>query len=499
LVRDLQGREYLYYKLTGRQIETPILLMTSEEAQNHNQIMALCEERGWFGRAPGSFHFVTQPMVPMVTQEGRWVTKSPGELWLKPGGHGVLWHLAMTHGAVDWLRNLGRRRVLVRQINNPLAGYDDGMLAFCGMGVLHGKKWGFASCPRLVGASEGMVVLREQNHELALTNVEYTDFVRHGIEDVPASGDSSHSVFPSNTNLLFADLEAVAEADEKISFPGLLINWKHKHKGDQLVGRLEATMQNLADAFSIPVGSDLNELPSYLTYGLRHKTISAIKRTYRPGHLAETPQQAFYDLLRNHYEILQQHCGFELPPLLGLDPDDPRGPTCTFLPHPSLGPLFEIIGQKIRGGRMAPFSELILDITNCDISNLDLNGRLHIEAHALMGHYEQGRLHYSEQTGRCRLRDVTVRTTGWQPAPLGDRWTRRAPRDGLLHIILHGDAEIDAENVMLSGPATIEVPAHHRLVLRPNSRTLVPIDAPSWEWHYAVSDEARIILTCVEP
>ncbi|MBS0627782.1 MAG: hypothetical protein JSS09_06180, partial [Verrucomicrobia bacterium] len=44
LVEDVQAREYLYYKVKGRQICIPIAMMTSQEKDNHQKILHLCEE-----------------------------------------------------------------------------------------------------------------------------------------------------------------------------------------------------------------------------------------------------------------------------------------------------------------------------------------------------------------------------------------------------------------------------------------------------------------------
>lgn len=38
-----------------------------------------------------------------------------------------------------------------------------------------------------------------------------------------------------------------------------------------------------------------------------------------------------------------------------------RGPGFLFLFHPALGPLWDIIAQKIRGGALAPGAELVLE------------------------------------------------------------------------------------------------------------------------------------------
>lgn len=51
---------------------------------------------------------------------------------------------------------------ITRVCSNPLAGTDSALLALSGSGYMGGKLFGFASCPRAVGAAEGMNVLAER-------------------------------------------------------------------------------------------------------------------------------------------------------------------------------------------------------------------------------------------------------------------------------------------------------------------------------------------------
>lgn len=39
-----------------------------------------------------------------------------------------------------------------------------------------------------------------------------------------------------------------------------------------------------------------------------------------------------------------------------------RGPGFLFLFHPALGPLWDVIAQKVRGGALAPGAELVLEV-----------------------------------------------------------------------------------------------------------------------------------------
>lgn len=95
LIRDLQAREYLYYKLFGKQLNTPVAIMTSAAKGNHRRVTELCLKEGWFGRGQDSFRLFQQSLVPVVgATEGRWAMDGPGAPALKPGGHGVIWKLA---------------------------------------------------------------------------------------------------------------------------------------------------------------------------------------------------------------------------------------------------------------------------------------------------------------------------------------------------------------------------------------------------------------------
>lgn len=50
-----QAREYLYYKLWGVQLTTPVAVMTSDAKGNHGHITRLMQRANWFGRGKESF------------------------------------------------------------------------------------------------------------------------------------------------------------------------------------------------------------------------------------------------------------------------------------------------------------------------------------------------------------------------------------------------------------------------------------------------------------
>ncbi len=466
LIRDLEAREWLYFRLYGVQYTTPVAIMTSKEKDNHRHVMSLCEQHLWFGRGKESFRFFIQPLVPAVDEKGDWHAVGVLKPLLKPGGHGAIWKLARDEGVFRWFAKQGRKKALVRQINNPAAGLDYGLLAFSGIGWKRDLTFGFASCPRLVKSAEGMnVVIEKQNGEVALTNIEYCDFAKVGIEDRPLHEGTAYSRFSSNTNILFADLTEVEKAVEKSPFPGLLINVKGASmvdesgfKRDVQMGRLESTMQNLADVFTEPkpLGSPFKTKRTFVTYNRREKTISVAKKAFVAGKpLLETTEQCFYELLQVNRSLLAE-CGFTVPDRTELERYLEQGPDCLFSYHPALGPLYSIIRQKLRGGSLQKGSELVIELAEMDAEELYVDGSLRICAQQPLGLVGE-RLAFSSLVSRCRLKNVTVLNQGVDWVRSGSFWKMELTRHESLTIDLQGNSEFFASDLVIRG-------SHHFVV-----------------------------------
>ncbi|MCP5469108.1 MAG: UTP--glucose-1-phosphate uridylyltransferase [Chlamydiales bacterium] len=380
LIRDVQAREHLYFELFGERVITPIAMMGSDERPH---ILKLCEESNWFGRGKENFFLFKQPSVPVLTTEGEWLTEDD-VLVCQPNGHGAIWKAALDNGIFDWFEKKGRSRLLVRQINNPIAGVDDCLLSFMGTGVMQNKAFGFSSCERAKGVQEGMLVLVEKEGKQCISNIEYTELEKEGIED---------QGFPANTNILYVDLKKLLPIIKKNPLPGLMVNLK----GDK-TARLESMMQNISDTLMAPIGE---ELPTFLTFNERRRTISSAKRKFEEGKgVASTPQGAYLDWMANARELLKK-CGFELPEYFA------------FNYTPSLGPLYSIIEQKLLGGKIEEGSELVLDHPDIYIENLYLKGSLQVR-------------------GKCRLENVRVKNRGIKG---GSFWDHALERDETVEII----------------------------------------------------------------
>lgn len=517
LVRDVQAKEYLCFKLTGKKVLVPIVMMASYEKHNAEHIYAICEENKWFGRPQSSFFIFTQPQVPVLTQEGQWMLSGAGQLMLKPGGHGVIWKLAHEKGVFDWLERKGCSKAIVRQINNPIAGLDHGLLALAGIGLEKNKAFGFASCPRFLNISEGMDILIERKvadgYEYGITNVEYTEFSKRGIDDLPEKEGSPYSLFPTNTNLLFVDLETVRQIVPHHMIPGKLINMKttypiiDKHGDLKRVsaGRLESTMQNIADVivdrFPKPLSPEAyDSLRTFITYNQRKKTIAVTKKTFHHGtSLFETPEGCYFELLANYYDLLVNYCGFKLPKFSDEASYIANGPSFVANFHPALGPLYSVIGQKLRRGTLAEGSELQLEIAEVDMENISIDGSLVVEAEYPLGNDKYSDFPYGVHLGRCQMKDVNVINQGIDRTSNNHYWKNQIHRKEALIIKLYGHSEFIAEGVTFEGGQTFEVMDGYRLTIKRDASgtacyQMEKLKKPSWAWHYLFDSSDRIYL-----
>ncbi|KAJ6357523.1 hypothetical protein OIU78_005384 [Salix suchowensis] len=492
LIRDLQAREFLHFKIYGKQCITPVAIMTSSAKNNHEHITSLCERLSWFGRGQSSFQLFEQPLVPAVSAEdGQWLVTKPFAPVCKPGGHGVIWKLAYDKGIFKWFYDHDKKGATVRQVSNVVAATDLTLLALAGIGLRHKKKLGFASCKRISGATEGINVLIEKKNldgqwDYGLSCIEYTEFDKFGIAGGPCSTNSLQAEFPANTNILYVDLpslELVASSNSEKSLPGMVLNTKkpivymdpygnyHSVSG----GRLECTMQNIADNFTNTYSSRCykgveDKLDTFIVYNERRRVTSSSKRIRRhsDNSLHQTPDGALLDILRNAYDLLS-HCDMELPQIEGNDKYVESGPPFLIFLHPALGPLWEVTRQKFNGGSISKGSELQIEVAEFSWRNVQLDGSLIIIAENVTGSTSidsngEPILQYGNRCGRCRLQHVKVVNRGinWS---FGDNiyWKHDVQRFEALKVILHGNAEFEADNVTIQGNQIFEIPDGYKM------------------------------------
>jgi hypothetical protein len=489
MVDDLFAREWLSYRIFGQQLTCPIAMMSSREKDNHKKLLHFCEHNDWFGRERSSMRLFMQPLVPVINPDGHWVLHGE-QIWMKPGGHGVVWKLLQERGIVEWLFAHHASLLLIRQVNNPLAASDRNLLALVGIGLEEDKIMGFASCPRIAGAAEGMNVVRLQPSpsgiQAAVTNVEYTDFKKLGWRDEPISPNQPYSAFPSNTNILFLHLQKALQKLPEFPIPGLVLNLKAApvpgEQQQRVVGRLESTMQNLADYLSTPwsPGQSPSTFESFCTSNSRLCVLSAAKKAWSPGQpVFETPQGAYLDLLRQRLEVLRG-ADWQVP----TQHEDADRPVCLVHWHPACGPLHTIVQQRLPAGKLHPGAELRLELAEVYAERVEIAGSFLVEAHQPLGPANPT-IRFGAGCGQLYLRNVRIANEGAVRTSAGWDYRANPQRVECCRIVLEGASLFSAADVTLPGDLCIRVPdgmhieavADAELGYRLISR---PWDAESW-------------------
>jgi hypothetical protein len=472
LFRDVEALEYLHYRAFGERVCLPILLMASHEKKNMREVERLGSSHNWFGKAPDHISMIVQALVPAVTLDGNWVVLGPAQLMAKPGGHGVIWRLAQDAKAFEWLEKMKISSLFVRQINNPLGGLDHTLASLVGKGLKEGKSFGFAACPSHPGFAEGMNVLAVNEHnEAGITNIEYTKFEA----ERAANPQLFEGRCPANTNILFAKLRPVEEALKTTPIPGMMVNAKVEAdvvEGEQSVrrpvARLESMMQAVADAMMVPWKGKQENLSTFLALYDREKSMSVTKKALNSNQRAfETPEGCLYDWYRAGRRLLGEVCSFTLPGELSLEQFIEQGPNLSFFFHPALGPLWEIIGQKVSGGHLFAGAELELEIAELYLRNLTVRGSFRLLSEAVTGPVDpQGVRHLGIEVGRAHLENVSIENEGLASGPISAFVTRSVPTKTSCTIRLMGASELVAENVVIRGDFSLTVQDGTKVTLR---------------------------------
>ncbi len=472
LIRDLEAREYLFQKLFGKKIITPIVMMTSNDKKNHDCIFAFCEKKKWFNRPKSSFYFIKQPLIPAFDKQGKWALEKPSKLLLKPGGHGEIWHLAYQEKILSILSLQSIETLLFRQVNNPVASSDYGLLGFIGYGANKNKKFGFLSCKRKLHTKEGVNVFVKNGLQEGIASIEYCHFSKYGMEDA-LSPEDQYSKYPSNTNILFVDIKKLIEIFDAKTLYQPIANFKTHtifDRGKEIqaeIARLETLAQDLA--------VELHEnKQTFISYYQRQKTISTTKQLSSNTQL-ETPVSCLYDIATNHAEILSTHCKLHIPKLPSRNDFEKNGPSFLFDFHPALGPIYSIIGHKIQRGSIDFGAELYLEIVDVSIRDLQLQGSLRI---------------CGDKSAICCISNFTIRNASFQSPLPTNFWQSSINRVESCHIVLHEGAQLIAKNVTIQGDFFLEVMPFERVTLENDgleikvNREIKCQNSPYWTYYF---------------
>ena len=65
-----------------------------------------------------------------------------------------------------------------------------------------------------------------------------------------------------------------------------------------------------------------------------------------------------------------------------------HGPNFLCLYHPALGPLWDIIAQKVHRGSLSQGSEMVLEVAEAAINDLHVDGSFIVQADCVLGKHE---------------------------------------------------------------------------------------------------------------
>lgn len=479
LFRDLEAREYMYEARYQAPLYVPVILMTSEEQGNDKKIEKMLEHNGYFKRPPECVVRVIQPSVPLIDLSGNFALKGPLTLSMKPGGHGALWHLMQERGVFSWLEQKHIQHLIIRQINNPIGGIDSALLALVGVGASQKKLFGFASCPRQEGAAEGLNVLKvwqKGSYKAALSNLEYTAF------DAIFKKDPEffrRQTFFANTNLLYANVQAMKALSPEAVAPGAIVNMKSDFslfEGGHMVRkkacRLESTMQNIADELTASfeekraIGRD--DLPVFLNVHERIKLFSVTKRCFTsPENPLETPEYCLYDWYKMTRLLLKETGAADIPEEQTFAQFFQEGPNLTFLFHPALGPLWSHIGEKLTGLSLSPYSLLELELAEASLASFHLEG-----AFCIKSSFPCGVKGKPESIPRVLCSQVSVVNKGVdRPLALKEMLQGSITYREKVEFILEEGSNLHINQVEFEGPFFFHVPAYTHVCIEQERKT----------------------------
>ena len=153
-----------------------------------------------------------------------------------------------------------------------------------------------------------------------------------------------------------------------------------------------------------------------------------------------------------------------------------------------MGPLWDVIGQKISKGTLTSGSEVEFEIAEIACNNLSVDGSLRVIAKTATGSVNgiSGRV-YSDKVGRAKLSNVTVVNKGVKSRDIHAVLKGTVERHETCEIILEGFSEVVADNIIFSGDFHLVVPDGKRAILKQDTSgeivtTFEGISTPGWQY-----------------
>ncbi|MBI5699341.1 hypothetical protein HZC35_03400 [Candidatus Saganbacteria bacterium] len=487
---------YLTQAAAERGVQIPYFMMTSHLTDT--RIAEDFEAHGYYGLGRKNVSRVSQPLIPVVSAEGKWLRKGPYELNTKPHGHGDFWRLYFSSAAQAELAEDLKRFTLVLQGNNPFLFAH--LLEFAGLGMMRNAAFGFSTSPRRAGAPEGSVVLAQNGDgSFSIRNIEYPVLNSFGIRD-DADPNTGYSRNPNNLNFLFADSSRIRPIIERDPFPGEIINLgkmqtSHADHKEVRGGRGEAQMQGLAEVIT---ASRPEELPVFVMNGQRGSHPSSHFDVFKnepekPVDTVATCRQNYSDRAAAWLLSAGVKVEHRLKPDLGGKEFPSTESVIELTPAFSLRE--DLLRSKVRGGRVAEGSTLYLSGFHAEVRNLDLSGDLQVVVENEIG---DSRLAADNQgaiipdpgrAGKVRIHNLAVRNAGRKKVlDRNKNWQGEFEEKEHCRIVIKGNGELFVEpGTVIDGNFDLTVNDGEKVTLAPlpsgGFKTLrEKITAPSWRF-----------------
>ncbi|MFA4906174.1 MAG: hypothetical protein WC645_06690 [Candidatus Margulisiibacteriota bacterium] len=480
---------YLTQAAAEQGVQIPYFMMTSHLTDT--RIAEDFEAHGYYGLGKGNVSRVSQPLIPVVSAEGKWLLKGPYELNTKPHGHGDFWRLYFGSARQGELAEDMKRFTLVLQGNNPFLFAH--LLEFAGLGMLRKAAFGFSTSPRRAGAPEGSVVLAQNGDgSFSIRNIEYPVLRSFGINDEadPATG---YSAYPNNLNFLFADSSRVRPIIDSDPFPGEIINLgkmqtSHADHREVRGGRGEAQMQGLAEAIT---ANRPEELPVFVMNGQRGSHPSSHFDVFK-----NEPEKTVDTVATCRQNYSDRAAAWLLSAGVKVEHRKESPSTESVI---ELTPAFalreDLLRSKVQGGRVTEGSTLYLSGFHTEVRELGLSGDLQVVVENEIG---DSRLAADNQgaiipdpirAGKVRIHNLAVINAGRKKVlDKNKNWQGEFEEKEHCRIVIQGNGELFVEpGTVIDGNFDLTVKDGEKVTLAPlpagGFKTLrEKITEPSWKF-----------------
>ncbi len=494
---------YLTQNGGAHPINLPYFMMTS--GVTDTKIMENFADNAFFGLGQTNVAREEQPLVPVVSADGRWLRKGEYELNTKPHGHGDFWTLYFNSAAQAELELDMRNFTLVVQGNNPFVFAHT--LEFAGLGMMSNASFGFGVCPREAEAPEGSIVtVEDESGQFSTRNIEYPVMQAFGLSDT-ADPKTGYSAFPGNLNFIFGQNAALRALIAQNRFPGEIINLqkpqtsladKKKVKG----GRGESQLQGLGQ---VVTADQPEQIPTIVMNAPRGSDPAGHFEVFKnqpgkPRDTVATCRQYYSDRAARRLIL----AGVKVDHTLAETSGDQTVPTTDSVIEltPAFANRSDILRSKVSDGSIAQGSTLYLSGFHTQVHNLKLDGDLAIIVENEIGDLRVAKASQAairpnpDRAGKYKIDNLTIINEG--KTKLLDEhgiWQGDFEENEACHIVIQGNGELEVmPGTVITGNFNLTVHDGEKVTLSPGQDGGVSvrrenIEQPTWKYGIKVNQE----------